>query len=177
MKTVVWQYVAGYEGLYKVSDTGIVRSVKRMCNSNVGIRTVSDRILKTGSAHGYLFDTLYKDAKRTIWRIHRLVALSFIPNPENKLHVNHKNGIKTDNRVGNLEWATPYENTLHANTTGLKKTNGSFKIKCVQFSKAGIKIKEFESMKEAERQTGIPNSHIGLCKHGKRKTAGGFIWK
>lgn len=84
--------------------------------------------LKSRTRKGYESILLYKDSKQRIYSVHRLVAQTYIPNPLNKKEVNHKNGIKEDNRVENLEWATPSENVRHAVRMGLIKpprNNGS----------------------------------------------------
>jgi len=109
-----WKDTRGYEGLYKISDLGRIKSI-------------SDRdcILKPFvDSLGYMAINLKKDGKRKTERIHRLVAMSFIPNPKGKREVNHINGIKSDSRLKNLEWCTPGENRKHAYSIGLIK-NGS----------------------------------------------------
>lgn len=107
----IWKNIKGYSG-YQASDLGNIRSVRRN----------EPRILKTRLHGKYLTVQLYIDGKRVERNVHRLVAKTFIPNPENKPCVNHINGIKTDNRVENLEWATYSENTQHALSNGLKKS-------------------------------------------------------
>lgn len=107
----VWKDVPGYEGLYIVSNFGSVVSMpKRITKSKFRneIKTLSQY-----NINGYLFVTLCKNGSRNI-RVHRIVALSFIPNPENKKEVNHINAIKTDNKVDNLEWCTGQENRFHS---------------------------------------------------------------
>lgn len=105
-----WKPIEGYEGLYEVSTAGAVRNLKRN-GYTLKALTVT---------HGYKAVALHKEGKRKMMLIHRLVAAAFIPNPENKPQVNHINGIKTDNRAENLEWATSQENLQHAMETGLK---------------------------------------------------------
>lgn len=102
MKQEIWQDIKGWEGYYQVSNIGRVKSLYEDV----------EKILKQKERR-YLSVCLFKDKKRKYVNVHRLVAQNFIPNPNNKGEVNHKNGIKTDNRVENLEWSTRSENSKH----------------------------------------------------------------
>lgn len=105
----IWKDVEGYDGYYQISNTGLVRNAVR------------NKLLKPAYlnfyAHVNLKNIKLKSQKR--YCVHRLVASAFIPNPENKPHVNHIDGIKGNNRLSNLEWCTPLENIQHAKRTGL----------------------------------------------------------
>lgn len=122
MQKEIWKDIEGYEGYYQVSSLGRVRSLDRVViNSKNVCRKHTGKILKINFiADGYLGCSLYKNRRMKTARIHRLVAKMFIKNNGNKKCVNHKNGIKTDNRVDNLEWCTHSENMNHAVQNGLK---------------------------------------------------------
>ena len=105
--------IVGYEGTYSINKNGDI--ISHFENGKVEYRKFL--INETG----YCYIQLWKNNKGKSLKIHRLVAQSFIPNPNNKPHVNHKNGIKTDNRVENLEWCTRSENMIHAYSNGLLK--------------------------------------------------------
>lgn len=104
--------------------------------------------------------------------MHRIVAECFIQNENNKPYVNHKDGNKLNNSLDNLEWCTPSENTNHALKSGFIKCT-----KIIQLSLDGKFIKEYDSMQEASKQTGIKQGNISLCCSNFRKKAGGFTWK
>lgn len=116
----IWKPVVGYEGIYEVSNTGKVKSILRFVTSKVGkTRPYKEKILKpTFCNQGYGRVTLFEDGKRVRHKVHRLVALAFIPNPENKPHVNHIDARTSNNSVYNLEWCTASENIKHAYKIG-----------------------------------------------------------
>lgn len=112
----IWIDIKEFEGKYQVSNLGRVKSLKDSSGKH------RELILKGRSeGHGYLKVDLSKGGKCKSMRIHRLVAEAFIPKPKNKTDVNHINGIKTDNRLENLEWVTRSENLKHAYDIGLKE--------------------------------------------------------
>ena len=124
LENEIWKDIVGYEGLFKVSSIGRVKGINRLVyvtkeNGNHHYRLVKERIktMSIGNS-GYLYVKINNIEKR-LFISHRLVAQAFIPNPENLPCINHKNGIKTDNRVENLEWISYKNNSRHAIDTGL----------------------------------------------------------
>lgn len=117
-------------------------------------------------------DYVFVTIKKKHYYVHRLVCQTFLENPENKEIVNHINGIKHDNRLENLEFVTVSENSIHAVNIGLIKCK-----KIIQYSIEGVKIKSFERISQASKETNINRSDISSCCTGKRRSAGGFLWK
>ena len=123
----IWRDIEGFEGHYQVSSTGLVRSLDRVINDKrQGPRIVKGRMLKPAKdTRGYPCVVLSKDGKYKNFKVHRLVAGTFLMNPDKKPQVNHESGIKIDNGIWNLEWVTHTENMRHAFQNGLhpgKKT-------------------------------------------------------
>jgi len=116
-----WKDVVGYEGIYRVSNMGRIKSLSRKVDHEYSKKIfIKERILKGWLINsGYFSIGLSKDGYNSKKLIHRIVAEAFITNPENKPEINHKNGIKTDNRVENLEWCSSSHNKLHSFKMGL----------------------------------------------------------
>lgn len=169
----IWKDVPGYEGAYQVSNMGRVCSFLR-CNARPEIPRI---ITQREDKKGYLRCKI----RGKLVPVHRLVAISFIPNPLNKQQVNHIDGNKHNNFLQNLEWATNAENQKHAVLSGLKKmsdlTDATSK-RVWQISKDGKLIKIFSSLNEAARMTGTHQSQISCCCLHKPHciSANGFKW-
>jgi hypothetical protein len=180
----IWKEVLGFEGFYEVSNSGQVKSLPRNGTKK------EPRILKqTLNKYGYYRVNLQKPRKdltqnkNNLRSAHRLVAIAFIPNPEKKPQVNHKNGIKTDNEVKNLEWVTNLDNITHSINVLKNKhwrdsgaTNHNAK-KVNQYDLDGTFIKEWGCIKDA-KNIADDGDIIKVCKHQKgRITAGGYKWE
>ena len=191
----IWKGIKNYEGLYEVSNKGRVKRLERVTTDKNGKDYhLKEKILKDHlNSYGYLIVNLYnKDGGKQL-RVHRLVAEAFIPNPNNnKPQVNHKDEIKTNNCIENLEWMTCKENnnygtrneraikamkaTYEANHESICKAISKAVSKPVaQYTKDGKLIKVWSSVSEAGCQLCVSN--ISAVAKGKRKTSGGFVWR
>ena len=186
----IWKEIENYEG-YQVSNFGRVRSLDRYNSRGYWIKGC---ILKPiMDKKGYLTVGLSKNNQRKAFKVHRLVALHFIPNIENKPEIDHINTIKTDNTVflnedgsvnydkTNLRWVTPKENSNNpislVNKSESKKGIKNHRHQPVlQYDKDGNFIREWDTMTEAETTLNITHKIHYVCQ-GKRKTCGGYIWK
>lgn len=120
----IWEDIKNFEGIYQISNLGKVKSLSRKVKqSNGTVIATKTAILKScKDGRGYYFVKTSVNAKKKIVKIHRQVALCFIPNPGNKPQVNHKDGDKNNNRITNLEWVTGKENVNHSVENGLHKS-------------------------------------------------------
>ena len=124
-----WKTILGYEGLYEVSDTGLVRSVDRLIklsNRDKPQLYKGKELKQTLNKYGYPIVKLSKEGKVKTLTVHRLVLSNFSINPENKPQVNHIDGSKTNNELSNLEWVTAKENAHHARVTGLVSDSSGY---------------------------------------------------
>lgn len=148
MYNEIWKDIVGYEGIYKISSLGKIKSYDRIVDFNKIKALRPSKLLKTRVGKGgYEYTVVSVNKKRETLKIHRMVAIAFIPNLENKLCVNHINGIKTDNRADNLEWVTYSENSIHAVSIGLKKG-----IKGENSHLSKIKHKDVNKIRELHKQ-------------------------
>ena len=171
----IWKEINGYEGSFEVSNLGNFRSKDRKVPCRWGgFRNYPGKTLKTETiVEGYQRIVLMKNAVKKRYMCHRLVAQTFIPNPNNKPFINHKNGNKADNRVCNLEWCTQSENELHSHIqlgNTMKGKTYPRRVKCLSTNI------EYKSMSELIREIGNSACIEGLKKaiksarlyHGKQ---------
>lgn len=181
-----WRNIVGFEGLYQVSNYGRVRSLDRFVKGKNGLRIVKGKILKPGKLpYGYLFVNLCKNNKVVNCRVHRLVAVAFIPNPNNLPQINHKDCNPANNSVWNLEWCDARynlnygERAIKFSQTRKGKCSGknhpcARKVK--QLSLNGSILATYDTIKEAAESTYVNRAAISMVCSGNRKTAGGYKW-
>ena len=172
--SIEWRPIKGYENEYLVSEAGDVCSLR----SKRKLKPATDK-------YGYLYFVLCVDGRRKTVKAHRLVAIAFIENPLNKPTVNHLNGVRNDNRVENLEWATEKEQIADA----MKRDALPNMLKNTDYQAMGAKrnfgrrkaavylngelLGIYSSLLDASKKQGINYSKASECANGKRKTTGG----
>lgn len=150
--TEEWRDISGYEGFYQVSNLGRVRNAR------------SERVLKPGTSYnGYHMVRLSRNNYAWTQRVNRLVAAAFIPNPENLPQVNHKNGVKADNRAENLEWCTASHNQLHRHRVLHQPAENRKPVLCIETGQV------YPSVTEAAQALGLHIGNISNVCTGKRK--------
>lgn len=156
----MWKTIEAHPN-YEVSDYGCVRHKAHYAKN--------EHIMRPNSVNGYLYVTLDKK----VYRVHRLVAEAFLPNPDGLPQVNHLDGDKWNNTVQNLEWCTAKENVNHALTTGLACTNfNRIPVRCIETKQV------FASSKAAGIACGSPDGAcVSRCVKGKQATAHGLHWE
>lgn len=151
--------IVGYEGEYAITRDGRVWSYKRK------------KFLKPGLVRGYYQVVLCKDGKRKRYYIHRLVAQTFIPNPDNLSQVNHKDENKQNNCVENLEWCDAKYNANYGTRNERVAKKQSIPVYCEELNRI------FKSQVEAARELGLKQCNIVSCCKGRYKTTGGFHFR
>lgn len=189
----IWKDIIGWEGIYKISNLGRILCCSRKLKNNhvVGSKI---KVLKL-SNNGYYKTSFYDAYTGRVKNVtlHRLLAETFIPNPENKPCIDHINGDSTDNRLSNLRWCTHKENSnnpicvqrkrieckIAQNNpkTLIKKINSSHKKKILKYSLNGEYMEEYSSLHEAAKIHNVSFCNLSACCHNKRNNCGGFIWK
>ena len=185
-KDSIFKPIKGFENMYEISNYGIIKSVDRNIICKDGqIKPIKSRYIRPAdNGSGYKFVYLWKDNKQHRYYVHRLVAETFIPNPENKPTVNHKDGNRYNNCVDNLEWATYSENIQHAFNTGLNKSTLGWKNpkanrwrpveKC---NLNGEVICKFDTIQDAADDLQVPDKYIYKVCRGEISNTKGFKYR
>lgn len=167
----IWKDIEGYEGRYQISNFGRIASLLPYYKSKTGER----HLIKTSITRGYETVGLVKDKKRKNFLVHRLVAIAFIPNPNNYKEINHIDEDKLNNNVTNLEWCTRAYNMAYG--TARLRQGLSCGKSVIQYEINGFPVAKYCSAQYASKITGIESSSIIKCCRNKRICAGGYLWK
>lgn len=159
-----WKDIPNCDGYYQISSYGRVKTKK-------------GKFIKPFVNNNNYCEVVLKKLNMKHFRVHRLVAQAFIPNPKNLKCVNHKDGNKSNNKVTNLDWCGYKENIRHAFDNKLMISRGQCKTKVNQYDLDGNFIKTWNSMVEIEEALNVTHTAIRFCCIGKNKTCRGYIWK
>lgn len=193
----IWKDIDGYEGLYQVSSLGRVKALQRYRRAGNTAYTQKEHFMtQYDNTSGYKYVRLNIGSDKRMFFVHRLVANAFIANPMSLPEVNHKNEIKTDNNVDNLEWCTrQYNETygtkrervqrtkkmLNSDRKALMKKNKNHSYGAEKpvlcYLKDGTFVNRFQSLSVAAQSIGDCTSHIAACCKGRRKSVRGYNWR
>ena len=183
MQKEIWKDIKEYEGLYQISNFGRVKSLKRKVYAGRGrMRWQYEKILSENktNGNGYKIVSLCKKSQSKNKYIHKLVAETFLNNPNNYKYVNHKDENKENNYVDNLEWCTAQYNITYNNLhikNGLKNRNNKYSKKILQLDNNNKIINVFPSISEASRQLKVSYQAISDCLRGIQQHSAGYKWK
>ena len=174
MEEEIWKDITGFNGYYSISNYGNVKRNFRITERSDKRRIkLKEKMLRSAyNERGYLHIRLIKDNERKTYRINRLVAMEFVPNPNNYKEVNHIDGVKDNNYYKNLEWCTRSQNIQHAFKNGLLRTNK----KVVQLDLEGNVIKFWDSMGQACKELGAKRPNITKCCKNRNRKTKGYKW-
>ena len=179
-----WKDIKGYEGKYQVSDCGKIKSLARdkfLPNGTFHSHLEEKILVQRINRYGYPCVHLYKNRKMKNMVVHRLVAMAFLPNPENKPQINHRDEVKNNNVVENLEWCeASYNNIYGTRIERMLQNRKSYKLGDSPSAKPVFceeLNKTFDCAKRVEEELGIWGTSIGKACRGERNTAGGFHWR
>lgn len=178
----IWKDIEGFEGIYQISNYGRLKSLSRSVKIKSGFRTTKEKIIKPsiGTCGYYQYPLTNGGVRKTIL-IHREVAKAFVNNPNNLCEINHKDENKLNNFFGNLEWCdkkynNTYKDRKKREIETQRNTHPSRK-RILQIDENNYVVCEYQSIREAERMTGIRHSNICETLKGRRKSAGGYYWE
>lgn len=190
MQEEIWKDIAGYEGLYQVSNLGRVKGLDRVIYRSSTPQYVKGKIMSQGLLNtGYRYVTLWNKKNRQVFLVHRLVAEAFLPKQHGKNVVDHIDGIRTNNHVSNLRWCTRKENTNfplarakyeksnQKRIENIRLFHQKHSLQVVQLTTEGTIVKKWNSVKQASESLGILTSGIYASCIGEKKTAGGYKWR
>lgn len=162
MEEEIWKDVKGYEGLYQVSNLGNIISLQSRWGKRKEPRPVSKHITKKG----YERASLYKQGVSRLHMVHKLMMITFNPTKSQHMEVNHKNRIRNDNRLDNLEWLTHTDNIRYSKGKSIN-----------QYDLQGNFITSWVCIRDVERKLNIDHRQICDCLKGRQKTCHNYIWK